>query len=137
MFKEFKDFLLKQNAIALAIGVIIGAGIGKVVAAIADDVLNPIIGLLLPAGDWRSAKIVLSRATDAAGKVTENAIAYGDLIGRIVDFVIIALVVFFITKAFLPKPGAPTTKECPECKEVIAKDARRCKACGQAQGVAA
>jgi large conductance mechanosensitive channel len=137
MIKEFKEFLLKQNAIALAIGVIIGAGIGKVVAAIADDVLNPIIGLLLPAGDWRSAKIVLSRATDAAGKVTENGIAYGDLIGRIVDFVIIALVVFFITKAFLPKPGSPTTKECPECKEVIPKTARRCKACGQTQEVVA
>jgi large conductance mechanosensitive channel len=137
MINEFKEFLLKQNAVALAIGVIIGAGIGKVVAAIADDVLNPIIGLLLPAGDWRGAKIVLSHATDAAGKVTENGIAYGDLIGRVVDFVIIALVVFFITKAFLPKPGAPTTKECPECKEIIPKSARRCKACGQTQEVVA
>ncbi len=133
MIKEFKEFLLKQNAIALAIGVIIGAGIGKVVAAVADDVINPIIGLLLPAGDWRNAKIVLSRATDAAGKVTENAIAYGDLIGRLVDFTIIAIVVFAITKAFLPKPGAPTTKECPECREIIPKDARRCKACTQPQ----
>ncbi len=137
MIKEFKAFLLKQNAIALAIGVIIGAAIGKVVAAIADDVVNPIIGLMLPAGDWRNAKIVLSHATDAAGKVTENAIAYGDLIGRVVDFVIIGFVVFVITKAFLPKPGAPTTKECPECKESIPKDARRCKACGQTQGVPA
>jgi large conductance mechanosensitive channel len=133
VFKEFKEFLLKQNAIALAIGVIIGAGIGKVVAAVADDVVNPIIGLLLPAGDWRNAKIVLSRATDAAGKVTENAIAYGDLIGRIVDFVIIAIVVFAIAKAFLPKPGETTTKECPECREIIPKDARRCKACSQPQ----
>jgi large conductance mechanosensitive channel len=131
VFKEFKEFLLKQNAIALAIGVIIGAGIGKVVAAVADDVINPVVGLLLPAGDWRNAKIVLSRATDAAGKVTENAIAYGDLIGRIVDFTIIAIVVFAITKAFLPKPGAPTTKECPECREIVPKDARRCKACTQ------
>ena len=88
MFKDFKEFLLKQHAIALAIGVIIGAGIGKLVAAVADDVINPVIGLLLPAGDWRNAKIVLSHATDAAGKVTENAIAYGDLIGRVVDFMI-------------------------------------------------
>ena len=137
MIKEFKDFLLKQNAIALAIGVIIGAAIGKVVAAIADDVINPIVGLLLPAGDWRNAKIVLSHATDAAGKVTENAIAYGDLIGRAVDFVIIGFVVYLITKAFLPRPGAPTTKACPECMESIPKDARRCRACGQAQGQAA
>ena len=133
MIKDFKEFLLKQNALALAIGVIIGASIGKVVSAIADDVINPIVGLLLPAGDWRNAKIVLSHATDAAGKVTENAIAYGDLIGRIVDFVIIAFVVYLIVKAFLPKPGQPTTKECTECKEVIPKDARRCKACAQPQ----
>ena len=136
MIKDFKDFLLKQNAIALAIGVIIGAAIGKVVAAIADDIINPVIGLLLPAGDWRNAKIVLSRATDAAGKVTENAISYGDLIGRIVDFVIIALVVYLITKTFLPKPGAPTTKECPECREAIPVLAKRCKACGQPQPAA-
>ena len=137
LWTDFKQFLLKQNALALAIGVIIGAAIGKVVGAIADDIINPVIGLLLPAGDWRNAKIVLSHATDAAGKVTENAIAYGDLIGRIVDFIIIAFVVYMLTKGFLPKPGAPTTKECPECKEVIPKDARRCKACGQPQGVAA
>ena len=133
MFKDFKEFLLKQNAIALAIGVIIGAGIGKLVAAVADDVINPVIGLLLPAGDWRNAKIVLSHATDAAGKVTENAIAYGDLIGRVVDFMIIAFVVYLITKALLPKPGPTTTKECTECKEAIPKDARRCKACTQPQ----
>jgi len=133
MLKEFKEFLLKQNALALAIGVIIGASIGKVVSAIADDVINPIVGLMLPAGDWRNAKVVLSRATDAAGKVTENAIAYGDLIGRIVDFMIISIVVFLIVKAFLPKPGQPMTKECTECKELIPKDARRCKACTEPQ----
>ena len=133
MIKDFKEFLLKQNAIALAIGVIIGASIGKVVSAIADDVINPVVGLLLPPGDWRNAKVVLSRATDAAGKVSENAIAYGDLIGRFVDFAIIAFVVFLITKAFLPKPGPATTKECGECKETIPIGATRCKACGQPQ----
>jgi len=134
MLKEFKEFLLKQNALALAIGVIIGASIGKVVSAIADDIINPIVGLLLPAGDWRSAKIVLSRATDATGKVTENAIAYGDLIGRTVDFVIIAFVVFMIVKAFLPKPGNPTTKECPQCLEIVPLAARRCKSCTEPLG---
>jgi len=130
---DFKQFLLKQNALALAIGVIIGASIGKIVAAIADDVINPVVGLLLPAGDWRNAKIVLSHAADATGKITENAIAYGDLIGRVIDFVIIAFVIYLIAKGFLPKPGEPTTKECPECKEAIPKDARRCKACCQPQ----
>lgn len=134
MIQEFKEFLLKQNALALAIGVIIGASIGKVVSAIADDVINPVIGMLLPAGDWRNAKIVLSTATDSAGKVTQNAIAYGDLIGRAVDFLIIALVVFFILKVFMPKKDEkPTTKPCGECGETIPISARRCKACCQPQ----
>ncbi len=137
MVKEFKEFLLKQNALALAIGVIIGASIGKVVSAIADDVINPIAGLLLPAGDWRNAKFVLSRASDATGKVTENAIAYGDLLGRVIDFVIIGLVVYLIAKAFIPRPGKPTTKECPQCLEIIPIGARRCKACTEPQGMTA
>lgn len=132
MLKDFKAFLLKQNALALAIGVIIGAAIGKVVSSIAEDVLNPIIGLVLPGGDWRNAKIILSRGMDAAGKPTESGITYGHLIGSIVDFVIIAFVIYLITKAFLPKPGeAPATKECPQCKEVVVVAATRCKACTQ------
>jgi large conductance mechanosensitive channel len=134
LWSEFKQFLLKQNALALAIGVIIGASIGKIVSAIADDVINPIVGLLLPAGDWRSAKVVLSRATDATGKITENAIAYGDLIGRTIDFFIIGIVIFLIAKAFIPKASSKiTVKTCPECEENIPIGARRCKACGQPQ----
>ena len=81
MIKEFKGFLVKQNALALAIGVIIGAAVGKVVTSIAEDVINPIIGLLLPGGSWRDAKIVLAHGVDAAGKPTETAITYGHLIG--------------------------------------------------------
>jgi len=133
VLKDFKTFLLKQNALALAIGVIIGAAVGKVVSSIAEDVLNPIIGLLLPGGDWRSAKIILSRGVDASGKPTESGITYGHLIGALVDFVIIALVVYMITRAFLPKPHekAPETKECPQCKELIPAAATRCKACTQ------
>ncbi len=89
----------------MAIGVIIGAAIGKVVSSIADNVINPIIGELLPGGAWRDASIELSRTTDEAGKVSINAISYGQLIGAIVDFVIIACVVFMIARAFIPKPG--------------------------------
>jgi large conductance mechanosensitive channel len=134
LWTEFKQFLLKQNALALAIGVIIGAAIGKVVSAIADDVINPIAGLMLPAGDWRHARIVLSRAVDGAGRVSENAIAYGDLLGRAIDFFIIGIVVYLIAKAFIPKASAKiTTKSCPECEEIIPAGARRCKACGQPQ----
>jgi large conductance mechanosensitive channel len=133
MLKEFKEFLLKQNALALAIGVIIGAAIGKVVSSIVEDAINPVVGLLLPGGDWRSAKIVLGHGLDSAGKPTEAAITYGHLFGAIVDFVIIAFVVYMITKAFIPKPGEakPTTRECPQCKEVIPLEATRCKACTQ------
>jgi large conductance mechanosensitive channel len=132
MIKEFKGFLVKQNALALAIGVIIGAAVGKVVTSIAEDVINPIIGLLLPGGSWRDAKIVLAHGVDAAGKPTVTGITYGHLIGSLVDFLVIALVVFLIVKAFLPKPGeAAPTKECPQCKELIPAAATRCKACTQ------
>lgn len=136
MLKEFKEFLLKQNALALAIGVIIGAGIGKVVSSIADNVINPIIGELLPGGSWQDAKIVLSRTTDAAGKVTENAITYGQLLGALVDFLIIAFVVFWIARTFIPKAEEkkPETKECPQCREIIPIAASRCKACTQPVG---
>jgi len=120
--REFREFLLKQNAFALAIGVIIGAAIGRVVSGIVDDVLMPVIGLVMPAGDWRSAQLVLSG---------QNAIKYGDLAGRIVDFFVIALVVFLLIKAFLEKPAAaPATKSCPECLEAIPAGARKCRACG-------
>lgn len=133
MVREFKEFLLKQNALALAIGVIIGTTIGKVVSSIVEDAINPIIGLLLPGGDWRNAKIVLAHGVDAAGKPTEAAISYGHLLGSVVDFVIIAAVVYMIAKSFIPKPGEakPTTKECPQCKELIPIAATRCKACTQ------
>ena len=110
MLQDFKAFLTKSNALALAVGVIIGAATGKVVSGIVDDLLMPVIGLVLPAGDWREAKLVLRTVTDAKGKVTDSAIAYGHLIGTVIDFILIALVVFMVTKALIkpPPPGAPT-----------------------------
>jgi large conductance mechanosensitive channel len=121
---EFRQFLLKQNALALAIGVIIGAAVGKVVSGIVEDVLMPLIGVVLPGGEWRSAQFVLSG---------QNAIKYGDLAGRILDFAIVALVVFLLTKALLEKPApAAATKTCPECLEAIPVAARRCRACASA-----
>ena len=117
---EFREFLLKQNALALAVGVIIGAAIGKVVSGLVDDVIMPVVGLVLPGGDWRSAQLTLSG---------NNAIKYGDLAGRIVDFVIVALVVFLIVKALLEKPAPASTKTCPQCLEAIPLAAKRCRAC--------
>jgi len=133
MLKEFKEFLLKTNALALAVGVIIGAAVGKVVSSLVSDVLMPIIGLAIPGGTWREAKIVLASHLDAAGKPVESAITIGAFLGSVVDFVIIAIVVFMITKALLkpePAPPAPPTKACPECLETIPAAAKRCRACG-------
>ncbi len=131
MFKDFKEFLTKSNAMALAIGVIIGAATGKLVTGVVTDLLMPIISLLLPAGDWREKQLVLKSVVDAAGKETVTAIKYGDLVGNALDFFIIACVVFLITKALLPKPEpAPAMKDCPECLEKIPAAAKKCKACG-------
>jgi large conductance mechanosensitive channel len=130
MVSGFKSFLTQSNALALAIGVIIGAAVGNVVGAFANDLLMPLISLMLRSGDWRTSKIVLSTATDATGKVTENAILYGHLIGTIVDFVIIAFVVYLLLKTLVrEKVAAPTTKACPECLDAIPLDARRCRSC--------
>src|SRR5436853_5304929 len=89
---EFKEFLLKQNALALAIGVIIGAALGRVVSGVVEDLIMPIVGLVLPGGDWRNARVPLSG---------NNAIKYGDLVGRVIDVFIDALVGFFIVKLLL------------------------------------
>jgi len=120
--KEFREFLLKQNAFALAVGVVIGAAVGRVVSGIVEDLVMPIVGLVLPGGEWRNAQIVLSG---------QNAIKYGDLLGRIIDFFVVALVVFLLIKAFMEKPAAaPATKSCPQCLELIPAAARKCRACG-------
>jgi large conductance mechanosensitive channel len=102
--KEFREFLLRQNAFALAIGVIIGSAVGKVVSGIVDDLVMPIVGVILPGGDWRNAQLQLTGA---------NAIKYGDLIGRVVDFVFIAAVVYVLAKLLLASMLAPATRELP------------------------
>ena len=130
--KEFKKFLLQTNALALAVGVIIGGAVGKVVSSLVGDILMPLIGLAIPGGAWREAKIVLK--TNPDGTVA-NAMTVGQFAGAIVDFLIIAFVVFMIARALLkpePTPPGPPTKTCPECKESIPADARKCRACASA-----
>jgi large conductance mechanosensitive channel len=129
MVREFREFLLKQNALALAVGVIIGAAIGKVVTSLVSDMLMPVISLALPSGEWRAAKIVLSQSVGPDGKEVVNAINYGAFIGTIIDFAIVAFVVFLIVRQLIkPAPDAPT-KVCTFCREKVPAEATKCRAC--------
>ena len=132
MLTDFKAFLTKSNALALAVGVVIGRAVGKVVTAVVSDAIMPVVALLLPKGDWREAEVVLSMGRNAKGEPTTNAFRYGDLVGNAIDFLIIAFVVFLITKALLhekPAAAAPPSKPCPRCLENVPLAATRCRAC--------
>jgi large conductance mechanosensitive channel len=131
VLSEFKGFLLKTNALALAIGVIIGVAAGGVVTSLVNDILMPPIGTLLGGVDFSDLKIVLQKATgdDAA---TEVAIRWGSFINSIINFVIVGLVVFWIGKLLIKEPPATEVKTCPFCKEANAVDASKCKACASA-----
>ena len=132
MFADFRAFITKSNAMALAIGVIAGAAVGNVVSALVADLIMPIVGGVLPSGDWRDAKIVLSTGVDSTGKVTENAILYGHLLGTIIDFVLIMLVVWALLRTLIKEPPPAPTRQCPECLETLPVEARRCRACATA-----
>src|SRR5215510_501441 len=132
MYREFREFLLKQNALALAVGVIIGAAIGKVVTSLVSDIMMPIISLGLPQGEWRASRFVLSQSVGADGKEVINAVNYGAFLGTIIDFVIVSFVVFMVVRQFLkPSPEAPT-KKCKFCLETVPADATKCRACASA-----
>lgn len=118
MVTEFKAFLIKTNALALAVAVVIGIAFGKVVSALVDGLVMPIVGLVTPGGEWRAMKA--------------GPFHVGNVLGAIVDFVITAFVIFIVTKAFLREKAAlpaPPTKECPQCCEQIPLAANRCRAC--------
>ena len=121
MWSDFRGFLTKSNALALAIGVIIGAAVGNVVSALVADILMPLISLAIPSGDWRKAKWAVSGTT--------NEILYGHFAGVVIDFVIIAFVIYLITKALLRPAPAPPSKTCPQCLETVPAAATRCRAC--------
>jgi len=129
MIKGFKEFLLKNNVLALAIAVIVGGAVGKVVSSLAADIIMPLISLALPQGDWRNAKLVIDRATGSDGKEVIKAINYGSFFGSVIDFLIIAFVIYLLTKALLKEAPPPPSKLCPRCKESVAIDATRCKFC--------
>jgi large conductance mechanosensitive channel len=138
--KEFKEFLLKTNALALAVGVIIGGAVGKVVSSLVNDILMPPIGLLLGNMDFSSLFINLSSnhyaTLDEAKKAGAPILGYGVFINTLIDFTIVAFCVFMITKIAMrpaPAPPAPAAKECPQCCETILKAAKKCRYCGSPQ----
>ncbi len=127
MLGEFKVFLLKTNALALAIGVIIGGALGTVVTSLVNDIIMPPIGMLLGGVDFANLKVVLKAATGDPS--TEVAIRWGAFVNGIIAFIVIAFVVWQISRMLIKPEPAQAVKTCSFCKEPNAVDATRCKAC--------
>jgi large conductance mechanosensitive channel len=139
--KEFRDFAIRGNMIDMAIGVIIGGGFAKIVTSLVNDILMPPIGLLLGRVDFTNLFIDLSgkgytslEAAKAAGAPTVN---YGLFLNTLMDFLIVALVVFWLIGVMnrLRKPAPapePATKTCPYCAMDIPLKATRCPNCTSA-----
>src|SRR5512137_674525 len=116
MIKEFKEFIMKGNVMDLAVAVIIGGAFGKIVSSLVADIIMPLIGLILGGIDFSGLAFTVGSA-----KVT-----YGNFINALIDFLIIALVIFLLVKGInklnkkpAPVPAEPTTKECPHCFTTI------------------
>jgi large conductance mechanosensitive channel len=119
MVSEFKEFIAKGNVLDLAVGVVIGAAFGKVVSTLVDGIIMPIVGMLtggVSVSDWKY--VIAPAVTDAAGKVITpgSAIAYGMFIQAIVDFLIVAFVIFMVIKAYnrMRKPDQAAPAVPPE-----------------------
>ena len=138
MFKEFKAFIMRGNVLDLAVAVIIGGAFGKIISSLVNDVLMPPLGLLLGKMDFSSLFVNLSgkdysslASAKSAGAATIN---YGLFLNTVIDFLIVALVIFLVVRAAnrlqRPKPApAPATKECPYCFSNTPIKATRCPAC--------
>lgn len=139
-FQEFRDFAMRGNVVDLAIGVIIGAAFGKIVTSLVNDIIMPLIGLILGPVNFSDRFIVLDGGTyasladaQAAGAPTVN---YGLFINNILDFIIVAFVIFLVIRWFnrlkskQPQQAeAPTTKDCPYCLTTVPLKATRCPSC--------
>src|SRR5687767_13223961 len=106
-----------------------GTATGKVVSSLVADIIMPVISPIMPGGEWRSAKLVLSRGVGPDGKEVINAINFGSFLGNVIDFVVIAFVIYMIAKALIEEPPPPATRKCPKCTEIIAAEATKCKYC--------
>jgi large conductance mechanosensitive channel len=140
MLKEFKEFAMRGNVLDMAVGIIIGAAFGKIVAVFVSDVLMPPIGLLLGRVDFSNLFINISgkpvstiAEAKAAGAATIN---YGLFLNSVIDFLIVAFAIFLLIKQVNrlkrqpePAPAVPTTKDCPYCLSSVAIKATRCPHC--------
>ncbi len=141
MFAEFKKFVMRGNVLDLAIGVIIGAAFGKIVTSLVNDILMPVVGLAAGGMDFSNFFVSLNgqsyptlAAAKAAGAPTIN---YGLFVNTVLEFMIVAFVIFVIVKQvnrFMPAPPPPatSTKDCPQCFTKIPIPAKRCPACTSA-----
>ena len=133
MLQEFKEFAVKGNVIDMAVGIIIGGAFGKIVTSFVNDVVMPPIGMLLGQVDFSSLAIMLKERPAEAEAV---AVKYGMFLNNVIDFVIVAFVIFMVIKQInrlkrkpVKTPKAPTTKECPKCCSTIPLKATRCPNC--------
>ena len=140
MLKEFKEFAIKGNAVDLAIGVILGVAFGAIVTSLVNDIMMPPIGKALGGVDFSNLFLVLGDGTYASLKAAKEAgaatINYGIFINVVINFLIVAFVLFMVVKAMnrmkreAPAPApAPTEKECPQCATSIPIKAKRCPHC--------
>jgi large conductance mechanosensitive channel len=131
MVKEFRDFAMKGNVVDMAVGIIIGVAFGKIVSSLVGDVIMPPIGFLLGNVDFSSLAFTLKEATESTPAIT---IKYGLFINTIIDFVIVAFVIFMVIKLMnrlkKPAPAAATTiKDCPHCLMSVPLKATKCGHC--------
>ncbi len=135
MLKEFKEFAMKGNVIDMAVGIIIGAGFGKIVSSLVNDVIMPPIGMLMGNMDFSNLAVTLKDPEKLADGTMSKAVTlnYGLFINSVIDFVIIAFVIFMLIKQInrlkRSKSEDPTTRECPKCISTIPIKATRCPQC--------
>jgi len=140
MLKDFKAFIMKGNVLDLAVAVIIGAAFGGIVTSLVNDVIMPPIGMILGHIDFKDLFFTMNGQTypslAAAKTAAAPVIAYGQFLNTVINFLIIAFVVFIVVRAASnlhkappPPPAAPTTKDCPFCATAIPIPAKRCPNC--------
>jgi large conductance mechanosensitive channel len=137
MLKEFKEFIARGNVIDLAVGVIIGAAFGKIVTSLVNDIIMPPIGMLLGRVDFANLFLALQgnpATLDEAKAGNIPVIKYGQFINTLIEFLIVAFVIFLVVKAVnrlkrRPEELPPTMKECDFCFSNISVKATRCPEC--------